>query len=163
MKYIEGMFLDGINYNVLNWISLFTISALIIWALFGEGMWYYPIVPVIIGWLFAEKDYAEDWMNLSYGEKNDVAVLAFKNSMKKLSLKTDPDWLLEVTERSGFFDFLIGEVTYHYRGNRLKMKYDAACQIFIEACLERLEEDALKEVENGKQWIMKPVQMSGNT
>ncbi len=97
-----------------------------------------------VGWILTEKNYAEDWMNLSYEEKKDAAILAFKNNIKKLLPEADLNSMVENYEKSTFFDLFIEKISFRYRETGLKKHHDVACHNLVAEIISRLKKEAIQ-------------------
>lgn len=131
------------------WIIAFLATPVfILWAIFGTGRWYYPLISLAIGGLSnslcreykkqaedmlyesTEKDYASEWIELPEENKKLAVIEAFKSIASKYRPDADINSLISKYEEANRFDDIVCEITIAYEEIGLKEPYQIVCNTF---------------------------------
>lgn len=137
------------------WIASIVVTPLLIlWAIFGNGEWYYPVISMMIGgfsksltrkcvtasqesyWVSTGIDYAAEWMELSKEDKENIVIESFRNIYRP---KTDMDSMIENYKEEKYFDSIINGITRVYEKSGLKKPYQVVCSTFIERWIREMD------------------------
>ena len=131
-------------------IAFFATPILILWAIFGNGRWYYPLIALAVGGvcksLFREyknqsedmfyestgNDYASEWIALPEVDKKSAVVEAFKAIASKYHPDADIESLISKYESANRFDDIAREITQGYEETGLRKPYQVVCHTFLD-------------------------------
>lgn len=137
--------------GIFGWIwiiSLLSFIPLVLWTIFGDGEWYYPVILLAIGsfckslcrkytkqskklsYELTGKDYASEWIELPEQEKKLAVIEAFKEVASIYHPNDDSvPYLLSVSslvsqyEKENRFDNFVKSITQGYKETNLKKPY----------------------------------------
>ena len=140
----------GMFFGLICFFTLISIPVMILWAIIGNGQWYYPIIVFVVGGfckamcrkyknkyesLFNESteiDFAQQWMKLPDDSKKNVVIGELKKMAAKYNSKIDVELWVSDWDQRGHISDIVKEITEGYEETRLKKPYEVVCHNFIE-------------------------------
>lgn len=161
MKAKNASLLSELLAGIFGWVwitSLFATPTLLIWALFGEGKWYYPVISFAIGafckslcreykkqsekffYESKDKDYTPEWINILEEDKYNFVLKALKQIILKSHPNENVEEWVQKLEKNNQVDEIKNEITKWYKETGLRKPYHVVCKTFIENYIISLAE-----------------------
>ena len=167
MKPRTGAIISEVIGLIFGWIwvlAIFATPLTLLWAVFGNGKWYYPVITFFVGafckavareyknqmeslmYSSSNKDYASEWFALPFEEKKQTIVSSFKKKLREYYPNADiQDWVSYYDENN-YFDNLVQEITEGYKETGLKKPYQVVCQTFMDNYMKSIVEQHIEEI-----------------
>ena len=149
----KGAVMSAIIGGLFGWvwiIATISIPILIIWAIWGNGRWYHPVIALAVGgfckalcreykqqsedlsYVASDKNYAEEWSNLSEEDKKSAVIEGFRASNESYGAgKAFVDNLILDNDQKGYFDDVVLGISLLYDQQNLQKPYQAVCPAYV--------------------------------